>query len=208
MRLTAEGAEGNAAARMARLLLLVAVVLIAPACDQSDGRSDQNRPARAEREGPSNLVIWGCDHAIPKLDEHLDPRWREEATVVGDFGFNLTAGDFSGFRRHKRADIEVKLPVTIEGHSGATVWVPRHEQDRVALILANVPRRGPANSYRVEDGHQGIRFEPCANKEWSAWTAGLALADRKEIVLKVKVDGARHPVRVTLGPWKSYTTER
>ena len=201
------GAEDNAATRTARLLLLAAVVLIA-GCDQSGRRSDQNRSARAEREEPSNVVIWGCEHAIPELDEHLDPRWREEATVVGDFGFDITAGNFSGFRPHKRADIQVKLPVTIEGHSRATVWVPRHEQDRVALILANVPRRGPGNSYRIEDGHGGIRFEPCANKEWSAWTAGLALADRKEIVLKVKVAGARHPARVTLGPWVSYTLDR
>jgi hypothetical protein len=194
---------------MTRLLLLATVVLVAPACDESTGRrSDQNRSARAVSDEPLNVVVWGCDQAIPELEEHLDPRWREEAPVVGDFGFNLTTGDFSGFRRHKRADIEVKLPITIEGHSGATVWVPRHEQDRVALILANVPRRGQGNSYRIEDGHQGIRFEPCANKEWSAWTAGLALADRKEIVLKVKVDGARHPARVTLGPWASYTRER
>ena len=127
---------------------------------------------------------------------------------MGDFGFNLTASDFSGFRRHKRADIEVKLPVTIEGHSGATVWIPRHERDRVALLLANVPRRGPGNSYRIEDGHQRIRFEPCADKRWSAWTAGLALADTRKIVLKVKVDGAPRPTRVTLGPWASYTRDR
>lgn len=194
---------------VARALILAVVALTAPACDESAGRrTHQNRSARVERQEPSKVVIWGCDQAIPEPDEHLDPRWREEATVVGDFGFNLTAGDFSGFRRHTRADIEVKLPVTIEGHSVATVWVPRHERDRVALLLANIPRRGPGNSYRIEDGHQGIRFEPCPNKRWSAWTAGLALDDRKEIVLKVKVDGARRPARVTLGPWASFTLDR
>jgi hypothetical protein len=187
--------------RVAQALLFAAVVLIAPACDDFIGRRDQDRPARAESEGPSNVVIWGCDHAIPELDDTLDPRWREEATVVGDFGFDLTAGDFSGFRRNKRADIEVKLPVTIEGHSGVTVWVPRRERDRVALLLADVPRRGPGNSYRIEDGHLGIRFEPCADKRWSAWTAGLALADTRRIVLEVMADGEPRRTRVTLGPW-------
>jgi hypothetical protein len=193
----------------ARKVLLAAVLLIAPACDESTGRrSDQNRPARGESDEPSNVVIWGCDHAIPELDEDLNPRWRKESTVVGDFGFGLTAGDFSGFRRHKRADIEVKLPVIIEGQSSVTVWIPRWERDLVALILADVPRRGPGNSYRIEDGHLGIRFEPCADKEWSAWTAGLALADRRESVLMVKVDDARRPVRVPLGPWASVTRDR
>lgn len=194
---------------VARTVLLAAIVLIAPACDESTGkRSDQNRPAHDQRDEPSNVVIWGCAQAIPELNEHLDPRWRQEATVVGDFGFGLTAGNFSGFRRHQRADIEVKLPVIIEGHSGATVWIPRGERDRVGLILADVPRRGPGNSYRVEDGHPAVRFEPCADKEWSAWTAGLALADRREIVLMMKLDDAGPSVRVPLGPWASFTRDR
>ena len=188
-------------------VLLGAVVLIAPACDESTSRRrDQNRSARAENNEPLNVVIWGCDEAIPELGKHFDPRWNEDATVVGDFAFGLTAGDFSGFRRHKRADIEVKLPVTIEGHSGVTVWVPDWERNRVALILADVHRLGPGNSYRLEDGYRGVRFEPCAEKEWSAWTAGLALADRREIALMVKADGQRRPTRVPLGPWESFTS--
>jgi hypothetical protein len=184
-------------------LLLAAAVLIAAACDPPRGEGgDHSRRARDRSDVPANVVIWGCERAIPSNVETLDPRWREESIVVGDLGFNLTADDFSGFRRHKRATIEVKLPITIEGHSGATVWVPRHERDRVALALANVPRRGPGNSYRIEDAHHGIHFEPCTDKKWSAWTAGLILADRKEIVLEVRVDGAPRPTRVTLGPWE------
>lgn len=194
---------------LGRTLLLAVVVLLAPACDPPLGEEvDQDRRAGSESEGLPNAFTWGCEHAIPSDVNALDPRWRQEATVVGNLGFNLTAGDFSGFRRHKRADIEAKLPVTIDGHSGATVWVPPQERDRVALILANVPRRGPGNSYRIEDGHQGVRFEPCVGKKWTAWTAGLALADRKEIVLKVDIDGARDPTRVTLGPWASFTIDR
>jgi hypothetical protein len=194
---------------LGRTLLLAVVVLLAPACDPPLREEvDHDRPAGSESEGLPTAFTWGCEHAIPSDVSALDPRWREEATVVGNLGFNLTAGDFSGFRRHKRADIEAKLPVTIDGHSGATVWVPPQERDRVALILANVPRRGPGNSYRIEDGHHGVRFEPCVDKKWTAWTAGLALADRKEIVLKVDVDGAGDPTRVTLGPWASFTIDR
>jgi hypothetical protein len=133
--------------------------------------------------------------------ETLDPSWREESTVVGNFGFNMTASDFVAFRPHERADLQFKLPVIIEGRSEAVVWVPRHERERVALILADVPRLGPGNSYRIEDGHQAVRFQPCVDKEWSAWTAGLALAVRREIVLYVKEDGGSQPTRVILGPW-------
>jgi hypothetical protein len=189
-----------------RTLLLAAVVLIAPACDAFRTEGGQNdRRARAGRDVPSRVAVWGCKQAITTKAEELDPRWREESTVVGDFGFNVTAADHSGVRRHRRADIEVKLPIIIDGHSGATVWVPHHDRHRVALILADVPRRGPGNSYRIADGHHAVRFEPCTERKWSAWTAGLALADRREIVLEVEVDGERGPTLVPLGPWESFT---
>jgi hypothetical protein len=83
------------------------------------------------------------------------------------------------------------------------VWIPLADRDRIGLILADVPRRGAGNSYRVEDGHLGVRFEPCADQKWTAWTAGLALADRREIVLMVRVEGAQQPERVPLGPWEN-----
>jgi hypothetical protein len=198
--------RGNDSRGVPRAFLLMAVLLIASSCD-AFGTESRDRRAPAGRDAPSDVAVWGCEQAIAIRKEQLDPAWREESTVVGDFGFNMTAADFSGVRRHRRADIEVKLPVTIEGQSGATVWVPRHDRHRVALILADVPRRGPGNSYRIEDGHQGVRFEPCADREWSAWTAGLALADRRKILLKVEVDGARRPTLVPLGPWESSTID-
>ena len=184
-------------------LLLAAVILTVPACDSSD-EEDGDDARRGRDEGvPANVVTWGCEQRIPSSVETLDPGWRAESTVVGDLGFGLKgARDFSAFRPHKRADLQVKLPVTIEGHTGATVWIPSSERKRLALILADVPRLGPGNSYRIEDGHQAVRFVPCLDKSWSAWTAGLALADRREIVLNVMVDGAASPTQVTLGPWR------
>lgn len=188
---------------VARTLLLAAAVLTTPACDVSgEGEGDQARRGQDDSAVPAKVVTWGCEMRIPSGVETLDPQWREESTLVGNLGFGLKGmRDFSAFRPHKRADLQVKLPVTIEGHTGATVWIPSHERKRVALILADVPRRGPGNSYRIEDGHQAVRFEPCLDKAWSAWTAGLALADRRAIVLNVMVDGAASPAQVTLGPW-------
>jgi hypothetical protein len=187
--------------RVARQFLVAGIVM-ASACDASVGEGgDRASRGQEEADAPSSVVTWGCEQRIPSNIEALDPRWREESTVVGDFGFNVTDGDFQAFRPHERADLQFKLPVTIEGDSGATVWIPLQERERIALILADVPRRGPGNSYRIEDGHQAVRFEPCVDKEWSAWTAGLALADRREIVLNVQLDGVRGPTPVTLGPW-------
>jgi hypothetical protein len=185
-----------------RMLVFISVVLTPLACDPPEGEGgDHDRSARTESDGPTSTVIWGCEYAIPSKVDKLDPRWREDSIVVGDLGFEVDNFTHSAWRPHEEADLQFKLPVVIEGHSGTTVWVPDHERDRVALILSDVPRRGPGNTYRVEDGHQGVRFEPCADKEWSAWVAGLALADRRESVLNVKVDGAPRPTRVSLGPW-------
>jgi hypothetical protein len=190
-------------------MLLLAGVLVAQACDpsQDQGAADVRRP-KADGEVPSDVVVWGCERAIPSKREELDPRWREDATLVGDFGFNVTADDFSAWRPHPHADLQVKLPVTVEGHSPTMVWVPRQEWDRVSLILSDVPRRGPGKSYRVEDGHRAVRFEPCADREWSGWVAGLALTDPREIVLMVEVADSPQPMRVTLGPWATHTIER
>lgn len=187
--------------RAARMLLL-AGVLVAPACDPSKDRTAGDaRPSQADGEVPSDVVAWGCERAIPSRRDELDPRWRENATLVGDFGFNVTPDDFSAWRPHRHADLQFKLPVTIESHSPTTVWIPRQEWDRVSLILSDVPRRGPGNSYRVEDGHRAIRFEPCAEREWSGWVAGLALSDPRRLDLMVQAVDAPRPVRVTLGPW-------
>jgi hypothetical protein len=188
--------------------LLLAAVLASAACDPSEpqGADDFHRP-QAGGEVPSDVVVWGCERATPSKVKELDPSWREEATLAGDFGFGVTAGDFSAWRPHRRADFQFKLPVTIEGHSAATVWIRREEWSRASLILSDVTRRGPGNSYRVEDGHRGIRFDPCVDRQWTAWVAGLALSDPRELDLMVEVEDARRPMRVTLGPWTTDTID-
>jgi hypothetical protein len=190
-------------ARMTPAHLLAAMVLITSACDASHAPVSGHRPAvRARSDEPSNVVVWGCGHAMPSQGGRLDPRWRETSTVVGNFGFYgiVNFMDYA-WRPRKDADLQFKLPVIIEGHAEATVWVPAHLRDRVAIILSDVPRRGPGNTYRVDDGHQRVRFEPCADQPWSAWVAGLALADRRESALEVRVENAPRPTEVTLGPW-------
>ncbi len=90
---------------VARTLFLVAIAFIAPACDPiRSGEGDLARRQRAESDEFANALTWGCEQAVSSKVDKLDPRWREEATVVGDFGFGVTVGDFSGFRPHKRAD--------------------------------------------------------------------------------------------------------
>ena len=191
-----------------RAILIATVVLVTSACEENSNVEGDRDQAPAEVGEPADAVTWGCERAITGLKMSLDPRWREEAIVVGDFGFFGMLDDFSGHRRQRRADIEVKLPITIEGHSEAVLWVPRDEQHRAGLILADVPRRGPGNSYRIEDGHPGIRFVPCPDKEWTAWTAGLALADRGEITVMVKEDSASRATPVKLGPWEVFIIHR
>ena len=188
--------------RAIRIALAAAFVLTGVACDENRGLEDGHDRVRAEVDPPSDVAVWGCDKVIPELREQSPPGWREESIVVGDFGFYGMAGDFHGFRPHERSDIQVKVPIAIEGRSPVVLWVPPDERDRAGLIMADIPRRGPANSYRLQDGHRGVRFEPCAGREWNAWTAALALADRREITLMVKEDGAARATPVTLGPWE------
>jgi hypothetical protein len=188
--------------RGVRLALVVAFLLGAVACDRSRPADADRDPVGAETGPPSDVVVWGCDKVIPELREDAPPGWRDEAIVVGDFGLYGMADDFHGHRLHARADIEVKLPIAIEGDSPVVLWIPPGERDRARLMLSDVARRGPGNSFRLEDGHRGIRFEPCAGREWNAWTAGLALADRGEITVMVEEEGAARATPVTLGPWE------
>jgi hypothetical protein len=131
---------------------------------------------------------------------NADPRWRERSTAVDNLGFYGPGRDFSSLvRSDKSRDFVTKLPVIIQGRVGATVWVPREEQGRVALLFGNVRPGGPGNTYRVEDGATKVRFEPCEDKKRTGWAGGFVLQDRDEIALKVRMNGASRPVTVTLG---------
>jgi hypothetical protein len=181
--------------RIARAFL-PSILIFAYACDLSGDAESANR---LESRPPADIVVWGCESAIPSKVDTLDPRWRDQTVGVGDFLLDRTATLEAAWRRHPRADLELKLPVTIEGHSGATVWITPHERERVGLLLGDVPRRGPGNSYQIKDGYEAVRFEPCIDRKWTSWTAGLALADRRQVVVVVQVEGAPHPESVTIG---------
>jgi hypothetical protein len=103
---------------------------MASSCQTPGGQGgDPGDSARAGRE-PSAVAVWGCEHAIRTTTDRLDPAWREEATVEGDLGFLVTEDDFSGLRRHENADIEVKLPVVIEGDTAVTVELSSRRSPR------------------------------------------------------------------------------
>lgn len=185
--------------RVSSGFLLAVVFVVAPACEASrDGSTDSARPTPAHSNQRSTVVVARCDSAIVG---NADPRWRENSTVVGNLGFYGTGRDFrdSAQRSGKEGDLVTKLPVIIEGLSGATVWVPRTEQDRVALLFGHTPTRGEDDEYRIEDGYAKVRFEPCADKRRTGWPGGFVLKDRENIVVKVRLDGANRVTIVTLG---------
>lgn len=183
-----------------RTLLLAAVVSIAPAYEASrNERGDRESQVQHENNEPSVVPVAGCESAIVG---NADPRWRERSTVVRDLGFYGPGRDFRKSAHRfdiKGADLVTKLPVIIEGTSAATVWVPRDELDQVALHFGDGVAPSADDSYRVEDGHPKIRFEPCVDKKRTGWPGGLILFDRREIVLRVQMDGASRPATVTLG---------
>lgn len=185
------------------VMLVAALVLVGSACDENASDERDRGPASEGVDQPSDVIDWGCDRAIPEVPERPPPGWRDESIVVGDFGFYGMAGDFHAHRPHERSDLQVKLPVASEGRSAVVLWIPDEERERAGLILSDVPRRGPGNSYLVDDGHTAVRFEPCRDATWTAWVAGLALADRGPVTLMVREDGASAATPVELGPWKA-----
>jgi hypothetical protein len=185
--------------RVSSGFLLAVVFVVAPACEASrDGKSDSARPTPAHSDQRSTVAVARCGLAIVG---NADPRWRENSTVVGNLGFYGPGRDFrdSAQRSGKEGDLVTKLPVIIEGLSGATVWVPRTERNRVALLFGHTPTQGEGDGYLIEDGYAKVRFEPCADKRRTGWPGGFVLKDQEEIVVKVRLDGANRVTIVTLG---------
>jgi hypothetical protein len=139
-------------------------------------------------------VVARCDTAILG---NADRRWRKRSTVVGNLGFYGPGRDFrSAERSGEGGDLVTKMPVVMEGKSGARVWVPREVRDRVALLYGPIPA---LDVYRVDDGHAAVRFEPCTDRKRTGWPGGLVLRNRRPLALKVRLEGADRPHTVTLG---------
>ena len=172
---------------------LIAVVVIASACDS--GGIDRGRPLRnAQDVAENSTAAAGCHSAILG---NADARWRQRSTVVGNLGFYGPNRDFrQALRSGKGGDLITKMPVIIEGNSGATVWVPRVERDRVALLFGPIPT---GDVYRIEDGHAKVRFKPCTGRKRTGWVGGLVLHDRRPVALKVRLAGANQIHTVVLG---------
>ena len=184
------------------MLLLAGAVLLASACDAPlDERAGGPPQSATEVAEPAGAGVARCDSAI---EGTADPRWRKRSTVVGYLGFYGPGRDFDvAYRHDKGGNLVSKLPVIIEGSSGATVWVPHEERSRVALFFGKIRASEP---YTLEDGHAKVRFEPCYARKRTGFVGGLILRDRQEVALRVRLHGAEQTETITVG--RLPTTER
>lgn len=175
--------------------LLLAAALVGWACSDSPDEGVAPPPPDADEVAEqATKGVARCDSAILG---NADSRWRERSTVVGYVGFYGPGRDFkTAYRHDKGGDFVTKMPVIIEGNSGATVWVAREARHRVALLFGKIPASEP---YEIEDGYSQVRFEPCTARERTGFVGGLVLRDRHPVALNVRLDGADGTQTVTLG---------
>ena len=175
---------------------LLTGALVASACTGApDGES--GRPPSASPEevaGVSAVGVARCDSAILG---NADKRWRQRSTIVGNVGFYGPGRDFASAQPSGNSgDLITKMPVIIEGDSGTTVWVPREERDRVALLFGKIPGGDP---YEIGDGYAEVRFEPCADRERTGFVGGLVIRDRRPVALRVRLEGTGEVETVPVG---------
>jgi len=175
--------------------VLLAGTLVTWACNGSPDEGG-GRPVRDADEVTRHprVSVARCDSAIRA---NADRRWRARSTAVGNVGFYGPGRDFSTAQRSvDGGDLITKMPVIIEGGSGATVRVPRQEWDRVALLFGKVPADEP---YEIRDGYTQVRFEPCGDRERTGFVGGLALRDRQPVALTMRLEGTDRIHTVRLG---------
>ena len=175
--------------------VLLAAALVASACNGAADEVGQRRLGAADQVKQQTTVnVARCDSAV---GGSADRRWRERSTVVGNVGFYGPGRDFrTAQRTAKGGDLMTKMPVIIQGDLGATVWVPRGERDRVALLFGKSPGPDPNE---IRDGNTKVRFEPCTDRERTGFVGGLALRDRQPVALRVRLQGTHRIHTVTLG---------
>jgi hypothetical protein len=184
-----------------RWAVLLAAALVASACSSArEGNRGRPMPDADVAEG-WGVSVARCDSAV---SGNADRRWRERSTVVGNVGFYGPGRDFrSAQRSDGGGDLITKMPVIIQGDAGATVWIPRDERDRVALLFGKIAASEP---YEIRDGYVQVRFEPCTDRERTGFVGGLVLRDRRPVDLKVLLEGKEQRHTVTMGTWPE--TER
>lgn len=176
------------------MAVLLAGALVASACNGAPDKESGRPPDTDEVAEPPAVGVAGCGSATLG---NADRRWRERSTVVGNAGFYGPGRDFgSAHRSGNGGDLITKMPVIIEGDSGATIWVPREERDRVAMLFGKIPASEP---YEIRDGYAQVRFEPCTDRERTGFVGGLVLRDRRPVALKVRLEGTEQIHTVTMG---------
>ena len=175
--------------------VLGVVVLVASACDASSTEASQRSP-QIDHPGVETAAV-GAARCSSAIQRNADSGWRQRSTVVGNLGFYGPGRDFDlAYRHEEGGDLVLKLPIVIEGNSGATVWVPREERDRLALLFGKIQASEP---YSIDDGYARVRFEPCRNRKRTGFVGGLVLRDRRQVVLNVRLHGTEQTNSVTLG---------
>jgi hypothetical protein len=178
-----------------RASLLGVVVLVASSCEASSNRTSQSTPQDGHPVVETAAV--GAARCSSAIQGNADSGWRQRSTVVGNLGFYGPGRDFDlAYRHEEGGDLVLKLPIIIEGNSGATVWVPREERHRVALLFGKIEAKEP---YSIDEGYARVRFEPCKNRKRTGFVGGLVLRDRRQVVLRVRVHGRGQTDSVTLG---------
>jgi hypothetical protein len=86
-----------------------------------------------------------------------------------------------------------KIPAILEGHRAATFRVPARNQDRVRLRYGNLQMASG-----LEEGLTEVVFEPCEDRQRTAWPGGLVVTGPRPVILSVKIEGwdSGRPLRI------------
>ena len=140
-----------------------------------------------------------CEHQITGTGPE-DPRWRDEAVVVGPLAFvglaSLDTRKWSSLDRPLDGEYEaVKVPATVEAGATVTVLVPEAETSNLSLLY-EFPLPSSA-TFRVEDGYRAVTFQACPGED-TTWAGGFVVAGRRCATIDVYVDDLDQPIRVPM----------
>lgn len=143
--------------------------------------------APAVEEG---TVVRTCESSV---EGDLGPGWRNQAVTVGPVAFvGLRAYEDIGARalrpRHGRLRSQ-KVLVVVDGSRPATLRLGRGAVAKVSLLYDEESFRD-LNRYRVKEGHDAVRFEPCASEPGTQFNGGFIVAGPRCVPLSVRIGDA------------------